>query len=152
MSNPEYVYVSIIAAPRDKVWEALTSPEFTEQYWHRTRVRSDFQVGSPIVFLVDDDEVGCDGEILAADFPAQLSYTWRFPRDPETAAEPHSRVSFLLEETAQGTRLTVRHDRFEPGSKTFEMIAGGWPAVICGLKTLLETGQAVDFSVADDRE
>jgi uncharacterized protein YndB with AHSA1/START domain len=146
MSNPDYVYVSVIAAPRDKVWEALTSPEFTQQYWHQTRVRSDFQVGSPIVFLVENDQIGCEGEVLIADFPRELSYTWRFPRNPETAAEPHSRVSFVLDEHPKGTLLTVRHDRFPPDSKTFPMIAAGWPFVICGLKTLLETGQAVDFS------
>ena len=59
MSEPtRYVFVEIINADREAVWEALTRAEFTEQYWHCTRVQSDFQPGSSIEFLVDEGEVG----------------------------------------------------------------------------------------------
>ena len=78
MNNLQYTYVSVINATPEQIWEALTSPEFTARYWHQTRVRSDFQLGSKIEFLVEGDLVGCDGEILTCDPPRELSYTWRF--------------------------------------------------------------------------
>ena len=150
MSKPDYAYVAIIAASPEKVWEGLTSPQFTEQYWHSTRIESSFDVGTPVEFL-QNGEVACCGEILVADRPRELAYTWSFCRNPATRDEPYSRVTFRLRPVANGTELTVLHDRFEPGSKTLEMITAGWPYVIAGLKTLLETGAAIDFTAGDDR-
>ena len=146
MTKPDYLYVVAIAKPPEDVWKGLTSPEFTHQYWHKTQVASEFTVGSRIEFLTDDGHIGCEGEILSADFPTELSFTWQFPRNPETSRELPSRVTFRLEPIAAGTRLTVIHDRFPERSKMYELIEPGWPLVICGLKTLLESGEAVDFS------
>lgn len=146
MSKPDFIYVVAIATPPEKVWTGLTSPEFTKQYWHRTRVQSDYRVGSPIEFLLESGEVGCEGKILRADHPTELSFTWRFPNNPETKSEAPSRVTFRLEPITSGTKLTVIHDNFPDESKMFEMVRDGWPLVVCGLKTLLESGRAVDFS------
>jgi len=146
MTNPDYVYVVVIAATPEEVWKGLTSPEFTKQYWHKTEVKSDFRVGSTIEFLTADGHVGCEGEILDVDYPSELSFTWQFPRNPETSKEPHSRVTFRLEPIATGTRLTVVHDQFPENSKMYDIVQPGWPLVICGLKTLLESGSAIDFS------
>lgn len=146
MSRPEYIYVVAIASTPDDVWKGLTSPEFTKQYWHKTSVSSDFKVGSRIEFITEDGHIGCEGEILSVDFPSELSFTWQFPRNPETSMEPPSRVTFRLEPIATGTRLTVIHDQFIDSSRMYDLIEPGWPLVICGLKTLLEAGAAVDFS------
>jgi uncharacterized protein YndB with AHSA1/START domain len=151
MDKPDYIYVQIIDACRERVWEALTAPEFTEKYWHQTRIQTDLQPGSPVRFLVAEDEVGCDGEVLISNAPEELSYTWRFPRNPAVRDEAPSRVTFRLEtigsdSTGTATRLTVTHDRFPAGSKMPEMIGPGWPLVLAGLKTLLETGQTLDYS------
>lgn len=146
MTNPDYVYVVAIAATPEEVWKGLTSPEFTKQYWHKTEVKSDFRVGSTIEFLTADGHVGCEGEILDVDYPSELSFTWQFPRNPETSKEPHTRVTFRLEPIATGTRLTVVHDQFPENSKMYDIVQPGWPLVICGLKTLLESGSAIDFS------
>ncbi len=149
MTDLKYVYVTIIAASPERVWEGLTTAEFTRQYWHSTRVHSDWQAGSEIVFLVegdDGDRVGCQGIILKADKPRELSYTWSFPSNPEVADESPSRVTFQLEAFGEHTKLTVVHDQFPANSKMYDLISGGWPCVVAGLKTLLETGKAVDFS------
>jgi uncharacterized protein YndB with AHSA1/START domain len=145
-SDLEYFYVTVINAAPEKVWEALTTPEFTAQYWHQTRVHSEFRVGAPIEFFVDDDRVGCEGEILVAERPRKLSYTWSFPGNPEVCDEAPSRVTFVLEPLGSGTKLIVCHDRFPAGSIMYDFVTNGWPLVLSGLKTLLETGQAVDFS------
>ena len=96
-----------------------------------------------------DDEVGCEGEVLTANHPEELAYTWRFPRNPEVRDETPSRVTFRLESLSTdpvATRLTVTHDHFPDGSQMRDMVKEGWPLVLAGLKTLLETERAVDFS------
>ena len=150
MSNSEFVYMTVIAAPPERVWEGLTTAEFTEQYWHATRVRSDFTAGATIEFLNPDDSVGVAGEIVTAERPKELSYTWRFLRNPDAADDPASLVTFRLEAIRAGTRLTVIHDRLAEGSATATMVAFGWPHVIAGLKTLLETGKPVDFTASEE--
>ena len=146
MSKPEFVYMTVIAAEPERVWQGLTSAEFTAQYWHATRIRSAFKPGATIEFVNPDGSVGVAGEILTVDRPRELSYTWRFLRNPEAVDDPVSRVTFVLEAIRPGTRLTVIHDRLAEGSATATMVAFGWPHVIAGLKTLLETGTAVDFT------
>ena len=146
MTDTDYQYMTIIAAPPERVWEGLTTAEFTRQYWHGTDIRSSFTEGAPLEFIVEDGSAGVTGRILKADRPRELVYTWSFASQPD---EPESRVSFRLERLDVGTRLTVTHDKLVAGSKSAEMIAVGWPHVICGLKTLLETGKAIDFSRAE---
>ena len=148
MSERDYTYVTIIAAPPEMVWRGLTTAEFTEQYWHATRIRSDFLPGSPVEFLLEGD-VCVRGEILTADPPRELSYTWLFSQNPEARTERPSRVTFRLRELPTGTELTVFHDQFEPGSRTLEMVSQGWPYVLAGLKTLLETSRGIDFTATE---
>lgn len=152
MSKPEFVYMTVIAAPPEQVWKGLTTEEFTRQYWHKTRVRGEFQPGGNIEFLNEDDSVGVCGEVLSADFPRELAYTWQFTGDSVAAGDAPSRVTFKLEPLTVGTRLTVIHDQLEEGSPTATMITFGWPHVIAGLKTLLETGEAVDFTNAEESD
>ena len=153
MSKPEFVYMTVIAASPEEVWNGLTTPEFTRQYWHNTRVRSDYRTGSAIEFLNEDDSVGVAGEILIADRPVELSYTWRFTgSDSPAKDDPPSRVTFRLEPISAGTRLTVVHDQLAEGSQTATTVSFGWPHVLAGLKTLLETGNAIDFTNPDQPE
>lgn len=149
MSKPEFVYVTMIAATPEEVWRGLTTPEFTAQYWHSTRIRSDFKEGSPLEFLNPDGSVGVRGEVLQADYPDTLAYTWQFMRDPKLRDDAPSRVTFRLQRFDVGTRLTVIHDKLEEDSQTLAAVTFGWPHVICGLKTLLETDKAIDFSTAE---
>jgi uncharacterized protein YndB with AHSA1/START domain len=143
--------MTVIAAPPEEVWKGLTTEEFTQQYWHNTRVRSDYKAGSKIEFLNPDDSVGVAGEILSADYPKELAYTWEFTgKDSAAAGDPPSRVTFTLERLNAGTRLTVVHDQLVEDTQTASMIVFGWPHVIAGLKTLLETGKAVDFTGAEE--
>lgn len=152
MSKPEFVYMTVIAAPPEQVWKGLTTEEFTRQYWHNTRVRSDFQPGDNIEFLNEDDSIVVLGKILRANHPNELAYSWQFTGDSAAADDAPSRVTFKLEPLTVGTRLTVIHDQLEEGSPTATMITFGWPHVIAGLKTLLETGEAVDFTNAEESD
>lgn len=151
-NKTEFVYMAVIAAKPEKVWAGLTTPEFTQQYWHQTKIQSDFKQGSPVEFVLADGRVGVGGQVLIAEYPSKLSYSWQFMGPVEADREAHSRVTFFLERLNVGTRLRVIHDQLEPGSKTLDMVSHGWPHVICGLKTLLETDTAIDFSMAETEQ
>ena len=102
--------------------------------------------------MLESGEVGCEGEILIANHPSELAFTWRFPNNPETEGEAPSRVTFRLEPIPAGTKLTMIHDHFPVDSKMLGMVREGWPLVLGGLKTLLESGRAVDFSASAEAE
>jgi uncharacterized protein YndB with AHSA1/START domain len=138
------VYQLIIKATPDRIWEAITSPEFTVKYFYGSYVDSTFEPGTPYNgYSPDHSQHWVDGEVLEADPPRRLQHTWRSLYDPGTAAEPHSRVTWEIDPQQDGTcLLTVVHDKLEESPKTAENVSGtGWITVLSGLKTLLETGQ-----------
>jgi uncharacterized protein YndB with AHSA1/START domain len=137
------VYQVFIKATPDQVWDGITKPEFTAQYFYGSVIDSTLEPGTPwLGWSSDRSQQLVDGEVLESDPPRKLSHTWRALYDEETAVEPHSRVSWELEPQDGGiTKLTVVHDRLEESPKTAENVAGGWSYVLSGLKTLLETGK-----------
>ncbi len=141
MSKPEFVYVTYIATTPEKVWEALTSSAFTRRYWFDTEVRSDWKVGSPFALVMNGNTTDT-GEILEANRPRRLSYTFKHEADESLRNEPASKVVFTIEPYGKLVKLTVTHEGFVPGSKLLDGISKGWPAILSGLKSLLETGKA----------
>lgn len=147
MSKPQFVYVSYIETTPEKLWEALTSSEFTRQYWFDTEVRSDWKVGSPLA-LVMGGKVTDTGEILEADRPRRLSYTFKHELMEEMRNEAATKVVFTLAPCGNLVKLTVTHEGFAAGSKLLDGISKGWPAILSGLKSLLETGKAPTIPLA----
>jgi uncharacterized protein YndB with AHSA1/START domain len=148
MTEPHFVYVTYIKTTSRRLWQALTTPEFTRQYWWGREVESDFAVGSPIRYTHDDVELDIEGTVLVADPPHLLSYTFTDPADRERG-DKASRVTFLIEEAEDFdgvVRLTVTHDDFAPDSPTLEGVSSGWPDIIASLKSLLETGRALTYA------
>ena len=148
MNTRTFHYVSYIRTTLDELWEALTDPAFTRRYWMDNSVASDWQPGSPVTFTNPAGKVVLTGSVLVAERPRLLSYTWSLQTDEQLRAEQPSRVTFLLERyehNPEVVRLTVTHDGFPENSLAFPNISTGWPMVLCGLKTLLETGQPVHF-------
>ncbi|MFJ9690650.1 ArsR/SmtB family transcription factor [Kitasatospora sp. NPDC101183] len=161
MDAPTFVYTTYIRTTPQKLWQALTEPEFTRRYW-TTELATDWAAGSPMVWdnhgvtIADPEQV-----VLEAEPYSRLSYTWhtmtpelaeRFGWDGDLlarlAAEPRSKVTFTIEESAgKVVKLTVVHDGFEAGSTLAEMVGHGWPGVLASLKTLLETGEPLPEGV-----
>jgi uncharacterized protein YndB with AHSA1/START domain len=138
------VYQVFIKATPEAIWEAITKPEFTTKYFHGSYVDSTFEPGAPYNgYSTDRSQHWVDGEVLESDPPRRLQHTWRSLYDPESTAEPHSRVTWEIEPQKDGTSLlTVVHDQLESSPKTAASVSGpGWMFVLSGLKTLLETGQ-----------
>jgi uncharacterized protein YndB with AHSA1/START domain len=137
------VYEVFIRATPEQVWDAITQPEFTTQYFYGSAVDTTCEVGTPwLGWTADRTRQLVDGEVLESDPPRLLRHTWRALYDEETAAEPFSRVTWELEPAEGGvTKLTVVHDGLEQAPKTAASVAGGWSYILSGLKTLLETGK-----------
>jgi uncharacterized protein YndB with AHSA1/START domain len=139
------VYSVFIRATPDQVWDAITKPEFTTRYFHGSVIDSTFEPGAPLLgWSSDRTQQYVDGQVVEADPPRLLRHTWRALYDPETAAEPHSRVTWEIEPQQGGvTKLTVVHDELDASPKTALSVGGGggWMFVLSGLKTLLETGE-----------
>lgn len=143
--NQDFVYVTYIKTTPEKLWDALTNPEFTRQYWFGIAVTSDWKVGTPMVYMKAGETV-VDGKVLAADRPRLLCYTFHESNGP-ASHEPPTKVTLEIEpELGTDTvRLTVTHTDFVPDSKHRPSISMGWPAVLSGLKSLLETGKPLEF-------
>jgi uncharacterized protein YndB with AHSA1/START domain len=133
------VYSVFIKATPERIWEAITTPEFTEKYFYGSRVTATADSYRSL------DPEGKDlvlGSVVEFDPPKRLVQSWLSVFDPEQAVEDESRVTWEIEGQDGGvTKLTVVHDQLEGAPKTALSVAGGWSYVLSGLKTLLETGE-----------
>jgi uncharacterized protein YndB with AHSA1/START domain len=133
--------VVYIKSSADSVWDALTDPEVTREYWGGTRVESDWQIGSEVRYL-HDGELTDRHTILEVDKPRKLVHTFQ-PLFGESADEAPSRVAFTIEQSGEVTRLTLVQDEFPVDSRVYLACSQGWPMILSSLKTLLETGAAL---------
>jgi uncharacterized protein YndB with AHSA1/START domain len=133
------VYQVFIKATPEAIWDAITKPEFTAQYFFGARIDNSAELHHE---LGPNDEVWADSPTFEYDPPRRLSHEWRSLYDPEMAEEEPSRVTWEIEPNDGGfCKLTVVHDRLEGAPKTAENVSGGWMYILSGLKTLLETGK-----------
>ena len=130
------VYSIFIKAPAEDVWQAITTPAFTQKYFY----------GVPVAITPETFDGGesAQGKVVEFDPPHKLVHSWRALYDPETAAEPESRVTWEIAAQDDGVSLlTVVHDRLDESPKTAESVAGGWSYILSGLKSVLETGKGL---------
>lgn len=158
MDSTEFVYETYVKTTPQRMWQALTDPEFTRRYWG-VALETDWQEGSTITWHEGDFTSSGPGQVVLEARPyRRLAYTWHTMTaekarqaglDEEdvrrAVAEPRSKVSFDIEPLDGQVRLTVIHDGFGPGSVILQSIRHGWPALLSSLKTLLETGEILPF-------
>ncbi len=137
---PRHVFSTFIRTTPEAIWRALTESDFTTRYWYGSTVHSDWTVGAPWELHTAQGQLGITGEVLESDPPNRLVVTYR--QAWGGVDEPPSRVTFEVEGAGPGIqKLSVIHET-EPGTKTqIAEVAAGWPFIIAGLKTLLETGE-----------
>lgn len=135
------VYQVFIKATPERIWEAITNPEFTTKYFYGARIEITPEWRR--TYAPDGSESWGEGSVTEFDQPRRLVHEWRSGYNPELAAEEPSRVTWEIEpQDGDLSLLTVVHDRLEGAPKTAESVAGrGWMMVLSGLKTLLETGE-----------
>jgi uncharacterized protein YndB with AHSA1/START domain len=146
MSKPEFVYITYIETTPEKLWEALTNSEFSRRYWWDTRVVSDWKVGSPFSLVLNDRTTDV-GEVLEADRPQRLSYTFHHVLNEAARKERPTRVTFVLEQFGGLVKLTLTHEDFAEDSVIIDGISKGWPAIMSSLKSMLESGSLLAIPV-----
>src|SRR5262245_53627428 len=144
MDKSSFVYVTYIRTTPEKLWQALTEPEFTKQFWAETWQESDWKVGASWKIVKPDGGVADSGEVLEIEPAKKLVLSWRNEFRPELSAEGHSRLTYALEQQGDMVKLTVVHEMPRPGSKLIEAVSQGWPAILSSLKSLLETGEPLE--------
>lgn len=142
--RPTLVHRIRVSAPPERVWQAITDPRFTEQYLFGLAVRSDWQVGTRVVFETPSGETHLEGRITEIDRPVRLRFSARLLRDPETARDLPSRITWEVAPVPGGCEVTVVHDEFDGETYTYRRVKNGWPLALLGLRELLETGRALE--------
>lgn len=158
MSTPAPVHVHqiYIRASADRVWQAITDPAFTKQYFFRTALESTLEPGSSYRLILPDGEDAVAGTIEEVDPPRKLVMTWRVLYDAGAAEEPPSRVEWHLLEGADGvTKVTTIHRDLGLSPLTSSSVgadspSGGWNWVLQSMKSLVETGQPLPGSAPAD--
>lgn len=141
MAAPRHVYQTFIKATAEEVWQAITDPAFTRRYFHRTAFEASLEPGSGFRYVLPDGREAVDGTIEVAEPPRRLVMTWHVLYDVDCAAEPPSRVEWLLTPGDGVTRVTLVHGDLGQSPHTWESVRDGWVWVLDGMKTLLETGE-----------
>jgi uncharacterized protein YndB with AHSA1/START domain len=141
--NSSFVYVTYIRTTPERLWSALTSPEFAQQYWRGARPEADWKPGGAWKLMFPDGRVADAGEIVAFEPSKRLSIRWRNEFKPEFKAEGWSLCTMEIEPAGEAVKLTVTHSMEREGSKFIGAVSRGWPEILSNLKSLLETGAVV---------
>jgi len=140
------VFEIYIKTTPERLWEAITSPEMRERYAFGVRVNSNWKPGSSYRAEAGPATVApgtaiSEGENLEVDPPRRLVQSFRALWSDDAQQEGTSRVTWEIEPIGDSCRLTVTHDQLREGARP--ELYGGWPMVLSGLKTLLETGETL---------
>lgn len=144
MDDSKFIYVTYLRTTQDDLWRALTAPDLTRQYWVETWQESKWEEGAAWRLLTPDGRLCDSGEVLVIERPRRLVLSWRNEFKPEIREEGFSRMAYELEQQDEMVKLTVIHEMDRIGSKFIESIRGAWPLLLASLKSLLETGRALE--------
>ena len=140
--KPKLVYQIIIKAPQERVWEAITTPEFTARYYYGSTLKTDLTVGSPFTYYMPNGSPIVEGEVIVSEPPNRLVHTYHSLWPPMNEDAPTT-VTWELESMSAGvTKVTVVHEAFQGETATYKGLqSGGWTWILSNMKTLLETGE-----------
>jgi uncharacterized protein YndB with AHSA1/START domain len=147
--KPNTVYVTYIAATPEKVWQALTSAEFTRQYFVGFAIEVEAREGGAFFLRYPDGRVHMSGRVVEWNPPRRFSCTWLVEGMPEFRELPECLVTYEIEQVGDAVKLTMTesHSWDVPD----DILAGGragWPAILSSLKSVLETGKPLDIKMA----
>jgi uncharacterized protein YndB with AHSA1/START domain len=138
----EKVFEIYIKTTPERLWEAIINPEMRRKYTFGVAVHSDWKPGSHYQALTPMSPTPiCEGENLEVDPPRRLVQSFNALWSDDVKSEGTSRVTWEIEQVGDSCCLTVTHDQLREGANS--EIYGGWPMVLSGLKTLLETGETL---------
>ena len=143
MDKPVHIYKAYIRSSVEEVWDAMVNPDKTVQYFYGTRVESSWEVGTPIKYFYPDGDAASDGEIISIDAPKRLEISFQALWDEELVKEGPAREVWALTDVNWMVELTVELYDVAEDSKTLAEFSNGFPYIISGLKSLVETGEGL---------
>jgi uncharacterized protein YndB with AHSA1/START domain len=136
------VFEIYIKTTPERLWEAITDGEMRKKYSFGVGTESEWTQGSEYRSAVPGVIDIASGENLEVDPPRRLVQSFRALWSEDVEREGTSRVTWEIEPVGDSCRLAVTHDQLEEGANN--ELYGGWPMILSGLKTLLETGERLD--------
>ena len=140
--RPMTVYTIYIASTPEKVWEALTSAEFSRKYFFGNAVEVELKVGGAYIVRTPDGALHISGEVLECEPPRKLAVTFNVNWPALVGILGPTLVTYEIEPAGDAVRLTMTEAHDRPLSD--DILSGGrqgWPAILSSLKSLLETGK-----------
>ncbi len=134
----EKIYEIYIRTTPEQLWEAITDQHIRTKFQFGTEIVSDWTPGSTVQLLGPEGMVLGDGTNVEIDPPRRLVQTMTLHFSPETTEMGDSRVTWEIEQVEDSCHLTITHDQLPTDANP--MVYGGWPMILSGLKTWLETG------------
>ena len=136
------VFEVFIKTTPERIWEAITDPELRAKYSFGVGTDSDWTEGSEYSAGIPGVVDIAAGENLEVDPPRLLVQSFTALWSDEVKAEGQTTVTWEIEPVGTSCRLTVTHSGLRPGANA--ELYGGWPMILSGLKTLIETGELLD--------
>jgi uncharacterized protein YndB with AHSA1/START domain len=147
--EPGTVYTIYIASTPEKVWEALTSAEFSRRYFFGNSVEVELKVGGRFIVRQPDGALHISGEVFECDPPRRLTVTFNVNWPALIEKLGPTLVTYEIEPAGEAVRLTMTESHERPLSD--DILSGGrqgWPAILSGLKSVLETGKPLVVKMA----
>ena len=147
--KPSLIYTIYIASTPEKVWQALTSAEFTRKYFFGNAVEVDLRIGGAYIVRTPDGSLHISGEVIECDPPRKLTVTFNVNWPALLEQLGPTLVTYEIEPAGDVVRLTMTEAHDRPLSD--DILSGGrqgWPAILSSLKSLLETGEALVIKMA----
>src|SRR5689334_4743974 len=147
--KPRTVYVTYIAASPERVWQALTDPAFSRQYFFGFAVEVEPAAGGSFRLLYPDGRTHIRGEVVEWSPPRRFACTWLVEGVKELAELPTCLVAYDIEASGEVVRLTMTESHSWDVPEA--ILAGGqagWPAILSNLKSVLETGTPMTIEMA----
>ncbi len=143
------VYEVYIRTTPEKLWQALTDPEMTEQYFYGMALETSWKPGAPFNRVRNGSAI-LEGELIEADPPRKLVHTFIFNQPNPADQDPPSRVTWDIEPMGEECKLTLTHEHYNGESVTFKGTLTRWNPILSSLKTLLETGKPLQVALPDE--
>lgn len=140
-SPMEKIFEIYIKTTPERLWEAITDSDIRSKYQFGMKINSDWTPGGRFELAPDGGDLLGEGENLEVDPPRKLVQTMRALWGEDVKAEGTSRITWEIKPVGDSCHLTVTHDHLREGAN--EELFGGWPMILSGLKTWLETGQVL---------
>ena len=137
----EKVFEIYIKTTPERLWEAIVDSDQRSRYTFGMVVESDYTPGSRWHGSHPSATLLCEGENLEVDPPRRLVQSFRALWSDDVKREGTSRVTWDIEPVGDSCRLTLTHDQLRDGAHS--EVYGGWPQILSGLKTLVETGESL---------